>query len=167
VLPVVEGKFSPAVEAALAQLRDGEIYSDPVLYGGVMYMVVQRLPASAAPQPKPPRVELPAPERLDLAYVLGSRKPEHVAEALRLAARDVVSLLNLSSASTQELGQLHEQLEFLSDESVEKRVERLQEFVVGVTRRFGPDIGQRYGALVENRLQRLVLATGLWVIADE
>lgn len=161
VLRVTEGRFSRTVEGLLARLEPGQVAPEPMLYGGSVYLLVQRLPASKLPPVQPTLFELDSPERPDLGYLMRSRSGPLIDKGVLAFAAKARTGLALDAARADALARLHQSARF-TDLAESEREARLAQLQTSVHELLGPADSRRYDELLLRHLEELMYQSGVF-----
>jgi hypothetical protein len=159
---VVEGRYSPAVEAVLSRLRPGDVAPEVIAYGPSTFLIIQRVELSALPQRETLEYDLPAPEAPDMSYFVSSRSGEFIEAGLRALGQKAAAALQLSPVSAAQLVRAHEQSGRFSDPGVNKRLAQLKQLDERVRRLLGAAAYARYRGLAQQHFEALMFGSGLW-----
>lgn len=151
------GRGSAPMEAALAQLRIGQIAATPVREGPGTYALLRR----AAPgQWKPEEVTfaLPAPARPDVVFVLVAADR---LELLEEARREASTQLSLEPAIAQRLAELQAlKVPWQQAQSLDERRDLLIQLQKSTSDLLGPQRYAAYSRLLEQVVERNLLRPG-------
>jgi hypothetical protein len=160
--PILPGRFAPAVEAALEGLQVGEVGADPILYAGMMYLIIQRVDPARLPTPPSARFELPAPEQVDLGYLVRSRAPALLERELQQLGDEACARLDLPSSLADPLRRLHEEPANLASIKRAQRLSHVQRLQAKVRELLGSERYAQYEAIAMQHFEQFAFHSGRW-----
>lgn len=146
----VEGRESAPVEQALARLAVGEIGREPV-QTAASFRIIQRL----EPEPSPPatfQLELPAPERADVEYLVVHGGWLMVLDSARQEAERALHLDAERASRFTALHEIDEPMNAAADSDL-KRVELYNNLQRQVSQLLGPEEYGRYVEIIERHFR--------------